>query len=59
MTAGVAFGASPSLFATGAGAEQRLPIGIVVVCGTLLAMFLTLLAVPAVDPARPTRVADR
>jgi multidrug efflux pump len=43
-----AFGALPFLFATGAGAEQRRPIGIVVFYGTLVSVFLTLLAVPAV-----------
>jgi hypothetical protein len=43
-----AFGAVPFLFATGAGAEQRLPIGVVVFFGTLVSMFLTLLAVPTV-----------
>jgi multidrug efflux pump len=43
-----AFGALPLLFATGAGAEQRRPIGIVVFYGTLVSVFLTLLAVPAV-----------
>jgi multidrug efflux pump len=43
-----AFGALAFLFATGAGAEQRRPIGIVVFYGTLVSVFLTLLAVPAV-----------
>jgi multidrug efflux pump len=43
-----AFGALPFLFATGSGAEQRRPIGIVVFYGTLVSVFLTLLAVPAV-----------
>ncbi len=43
-----AFGAVPFLFATGAGAEQRRPIGIVVFYGTLVSVFLTLLVVPAV-----------
>ncbi len=41
-----AFGALPFLFATGAGAEQRQPIGIVVFYGTLVAVFLTVLVVP-------------
>jgi multidrug efflux pump len=63
-----AFGAIPFLLATGAGAEQRLPIGIVVFCGTMLSMFLTLLAVPAVysmvaarahSPQHSSRVLDR
>jgi multidrug efflux pump len=43
-----AFGSLPFLFASGAGAEQRKPIGIVVFYGTLVSVFLTLLAVPAV-----------
>jgi multidrug efflux pump len=43
-----AFGAIPFLLATGAGAEQRLPIGVVVFYGVLVSVFLTLLVVPAV-----------
>ncbi|HEY0941564.1 MAG TPA: efflux RND transporter permease subunit [Steroidobacter sp.] len=43
-----AFGSLPLLFATGAGAEQRIPIGIVVFYGTIVSVFLTLFAVPAV-----------
>lgn len=43
-----AFGAIPFLLATGAGAEQRLPIGIVVFYGTIVSVFLTLFVVPAV-----------
>ncbi|MBB6096485.1 multidrug efflux pump [Povalibacter uvarum] len=43
-----AFGALPFVFAHGAGAEQRLPIGVVVFFGTLVSMFLTLVAVPVV-----------
>ncbi len=43
-----AFGALPLLLAHGAGAEQRRPIGIVVFFGMLVAVFLTLLAVPTV-----------
>ncbi len=43
-----AFGAVPFLFATGAGAEQRRPIGVVVFYGTLLSVLLTLIVVPAV-----------
>ena len=52
-----AFGAMPFLFATGAGAEQREPIGVVVFYGTLVSVFLTLLVVPAVYSlvARRTR----
>ena len=52
-----AFGALPLLFATGAGAEQRRPIGVVVFYGTIVSVFLTLLAVPAVYSilARRTR----
>jgi multidrug efflux pump len=43
-----AFGALPFLFATGAGAEQRQPIGVVVFYGTLVSVLLTLFVVPAV-----------
>jgi Cu/Ag efflux pump CusA len=43
-----AFGALPFLFASGAGAEQRRPIGVVVFYGVLVSVFLTLLAVPTV-----------
>jgi multidrug efflux pump len=41
------FGALPLLFATGAGAESRRPIGIVVAFGVSLATLLTLFVVPA------------
>jgi len=41
------FGALPLLFATGAGAESRRPIGIVVAFGVSLATLLTLFIVPA------------
>ncbi|MEP7310940.1 MAG: efflux RND transporter permease subunit [Pseudomonadota bacterium] len=63
-----AFSAIPLLLATGAGAEQRRPIGIVVFYGTLVSVFLTLLAVPAVyalvarrtrSPQHVSRVLDR
>lgn len=52
-----AFGSLPFMLATGAGAEQRRPIGIVVFYGTMVSVFLTLLAVPAVYSifARKTR----
>jgi multidrug efflux pump len=43
-----AFGALPFLVATGAGAEQRQPIGVVVFYGTVISVLLTLLVVPAV-----------
>jgi multidrug efflux pump len=43
-----AFGALPFLLATGAGSEQREPIGVVVFFGTTIAVLLTLFAVPAV-----------
>ncbi len=43
-----AFGAVPFLIATGAGAEQRRPIGVVVFYGAMVSVFLTLIAVPAV-----------
>ncbi|MCZ8132501.1 MAG: efflux RND transporter permease subunit [Steroidobacteraceae bacterium] len=42
-----AVGAMPLLFATGAGAEQREPIGIVIFFGTTISVFMTLLVVPA------------
>ncbi|HMN46280.1 MAG TPA: efflux RND transporter permease subunit [Povalibacter sp.] len=63
-----AFGAVPFLLATGAGAEQRRPIGIVVFYGTLVSVFLTLLAVPAIysifarktqSPQHVSRMVDR
>ena len=43
-----AFGATPFLLATGAGSEQREPIGVVVFYGTTISVLLTLLVVPAV-----------
>jgi multidrug efflux pump len=43
-----AFGATPLLLATGAGAEARQSIGAVVFFGVTCAVFLTLLVVPAV-----------
>ena len=63
-----AFGAMPLLFATGAGAEQRRPIGVVVFYGTIVSVFLTLFAVPAVysifarrtrSPQHVSKVLDR
>ncbi|MDY6946680.1 MAG: efflux RND transporter permease subunit [Pseudomonadota bacterium] len=63
-----AFGALPLLFATGAGSEQRTPIGIVVFYGTIVSVFLTLFAVPAVysifarrtrSPQHVSRVLDK
>jgi multidrug efflux pump len=62
------FGALPLLLATGAGAEQRRPIGIVVFFGMLVAVFLTLLVVPTVyailargtkSPQHVSRLVDR
>jgi multidrug efflux pump len=52
-----AVGALPFLFAHGAGAEQRKPIGIVVFYGTTISVLLTLFVVPAVYAllARNTR----
>jgi multidrug efflux pump len=52
-----AFGALPFMMASGAGAEQREPIGVVVFYGTLVAVLLTLLVVPTgyVLLARRTR----
>ncbi|GFE81674.1 multidrug transporter [Steroidobacter agaridevorans] len=63
-----AFGALPLLFATGAGSEQRIPIGIVVFYGTIVSVVLTLFAVPAVysifarrtkSPEHVSRVLDK
>jgi multidrug efflux pump len=63
-----AFGALPLLLATGAGAEQRRPIGIVVFFGMLVAVCLTLFAVPTVyailarktkSPQHVSRLVDR
>ncbi|MFO1377311.1 MAG: efflux RND transporter permease subunit [Steroidobacteraceae bacterium] len=63
-----AFGALPFLLATGAGSEQRRPIGIVVFYGTVVSVFLTLLAVPVVyrlvarntrSPQHVSRLVDR
>jgi multidrug efflux pump len=42
------FGALPLLLGTGAGAESRQPIGIVVVYGVTISAILTLFIVPAV-----------
>jgi multidrug efflux pump len=52
-----AFGAIPLLIAVGAGAENRKPIGAVVLYGVLISMVLTLVVVPAVYTlmARNTR----
>jgi hydrophobe/amphiphile efflux-1 (HAE1) family protein len=51
------FGAIPLLLAVGAGAENRRPIGAVVLYGVMISMLLTLLVVPAVYTlvARNTR----
>jgi multidrug efflux pump len=52
-----AFGAIPLLLAVGAGAENRRPIGAVVLYGVMISMVLTLVVVPAVYTlvARNTR----
>jgi len=63
-----AFGALPLMLASGAGAEQRRPIGIVVFFGMTVAVFLTLFAVPTVygllarktrSPQHVSRLVDR
>jgi len=63
-----AFGALPLMLATGSGAEQRRPIGIVVFFGMTVAVFLTLFAVPTVysllarktrSPQHMSRLVDR
>jgi multidrug efflux pump len=46
-SAATTFGALPLLLGTGAGAETRQPIGIVVVSGVVLSAVLTLVVVPA------------
>jgi multidrug efflux pump len=43
-----AFGALPLLLASGAGAESRQAIGVVIFYGVLISVFLTLVVVPAV-----------
>jgi multidrug efflux pump len=62
------FGALPLMLASGAGAEQRQPIGIVVFFGMMVAVFLTLFAVPTVyalfarktkSPEHVSRLVDR
>ena len=52
-----AFGALPLMLATGAGAESRQAIGVVVFYGVMISVFLTLAVVPAVYAlvARNTR----
>jgi multidrug efflux pump len=47
-SASTTFGALPLLLATGAGAETRQPIGIVVVSGVVVSAVLTLFVVPAI-----------
>jgi multidrug efflux pump len=63
-----AFGALPLMLATGAGSEQRRPIGIVVFFGMTVAVFLTLFAVPTIyallarktrSPQHVSRLVDR
>ena len=46
-SASTTFGALPLLLATGAGAESRRPIGIVIVFGVTISAVLTLIVVPA------------
>ncbi len=62
------FGALPLLLATGAGAESRQPIGIVVVFGVAISAALTLFVVPALyvlfarttsSPQAVSRMIDR
>ena len=40
------FGAFPIAFALGAGAQSRVPLGVVVVGGLLFALILTLVVIP-------------
>jgi predicted RND superfamily exporter protein len=62
------FGALPLLLASGAGAESRQPIGIVIVFGVAISAALTLFAVPALyllfarntrSPQHVSRVIDK
>jgi multidrug efflux pump len=62
------FGALPLMLASGAGMEQRRPIGIVVFFGMMVAVFLTLIAVPVAyslfargtrSPQHVSRIVDR
>ena len=62
------FGALPLMLASGAGMEQRRPIGIVVFFGMMVAVFLTLVAVPIAyslfargtrSPQHVSRIVDR
>jgi multidrug efflux pump len=62
------FGALPLMLASGAGMEQRRPIGIVVFFGMMVAVFLTLIAVPTAyslfargtrSPQHVSRIVDR
>ncbi|MDX2417817.1 MAG: efflux RND transporter permease subunit, partial [Xanthomonadales bacterium] len=46
-SAATTFGALPLLLASGAGAESRQPIGIVIVFGVTISAVLTLFVVPA------------
>jgi multidrug efflux pump subunit AcrB len=42
-----ALGAMPIALALGAGAQSRVPMGIVVVCGLMFSLILTLYVIPA------------
>ena len=46
-SASTTFGALPLLLGTGAGAESRQPIGLVIVSGVVVSAVLTLFVVPA------------
>lgn len=56
-SASTTFGALPLLLGSGAGAESRQPIGVVIVCGVAVSAVLTLVVVPALYAlvARRTR----
>jgi len=67
-SAATTFGALPLLLGTGAGAESRQPIGIVVVFGVAVSAALTLFVVPALytllarktsSPQRVTRLIEQ
>jgi len=47
-TAAMVFGLIPLLFATGAGANSRFGLGLVIVCGMLIGTFFTLFVLPTI-----------
>jgi multidrug efflux pump len=47
-TAAMTFGVIPLLFASGAGANSRFGLGVVIVCGMLIGTLFTLFVLPAI-----------